>query len=216
MKKNIIGIIAILLFILIGIIIYIKFKPNEPTKQLSYYINNMSYVKTENKNIILFSIVNSSNYDGDINDFLYKAYDKQGNIIFDGELKYETEFLSNHEYLIQLEVDNFDFNSIVFKPLNSDKSEIKYLKNKKEFKYEEIINASYNIINEEILIDIIPYENISVSEFKIVLSNSIDEEIMIYYEQASVNIKALEKYTLKSIKNYNKMLSYNKIKVYYR
>lgn len=124
MKKKILlgSIVLIIIAFLIGLFIFM----NKEKKNLSYFIEGVSYVKTEKGNYVIFSIINNSLNDGKISYGYYETKDKNGKVLESNTVKLDLEYKSKHKYLVRFKIKSLDFDKIKFIPLYSDKTEIKF------------------------------------------------------------------------------------------
>ena len=214
MKKKILlgSIVLIIIAFLIGLFIFM----NKEKKNLSYFIEGVSYVKTEKGNYAMFSIINNSLNDGKISYGYYETKDKNGKVLESNTVKLDLEYKSKHKYLVRFKIKSLDFDKIKFIPLYSDKTEIKFSTKKSVNKYTEFKVVGYDYTDEKVEFDIIPDSNKHIKEIQIVAYGKRDNEIQIEYLDVDIQLEKNGEFTINYDKLIGKDIFIDKFKLFYR
>ena len=187
-KENTLMIIGITVLLAIVILLCVLMNKTYFKKNLSYYVNSVSYVKTDKGNFVMYSLTNNSENDGKIAYASYETKDENDKVMESGIVKIDSEFKAGHRHMIKFKVNNLDFASISFKPLYPDKSEIAFIDNDVKLKYKEFELIAYDMNGNNVKIDILPQKSISVNEFQLIVYNEKNEEIDIKYLKESTDL----------------------------
>lgn len=214
MKKKILlgSIVLIIIAFLIGLFIFM----NKEKKNLSYFIEGVSYVKTEKGNYVIFSIINNSLNDGKISYGYYETKDKNGKVLESNTVKLDLEYKSKHKYLVRFKIKSLDFDKIKFIPLYSDKTEIKFSTKKSVNKYTEFKVVGYDYTDEKVEFDVISNSNKHIKEIQIVAYGKHDNEIQIEYLDVDIQLEKNGEFTINYDKLIGKDILIDKFKLFYR
>ncbi len=184
-KENILMIAGITVLLIIVIILSVLINQRSFKKNLSYYVNSVSYVKTDNGNFVMYFLTNNSDNDGKIAYASYETRDANDEVMESGIAKIDVEFKAGHRHAIKFKVENLDFASIKFKPLYPDKSEIAFSDNDVKIKFKEFNLTAFDMNGNNIKVEVLPQTDLKVEEYQLIVYNDKDEEIDIKYLKES-------------------------------